>query len=327
MYESPSTAIPGFALMHFRGRESDSRWPLETTVMLALLLSATTAPSAAAASAPCSSPAGCAETVLWHLPGPNPIVAPWSSTGDAYSWQSTECEVAGGVVDVSDGGELVLVYHCLNANNSLPTAPRQLKYQIGMSTADAPLGPWSKPPASPTLGVGLEGEWDCFTVASLNILPDPKNPGEWLGYYEGNYDFQSLGLVRAPHPLGPWRRDPRSPIMSESASQDLERCFPKPGPPDPLACDSFYVATVMHGNHTNGSYYMYAEAPIGPSDEGPLALWVAEEPAGPFAFRDYILDGALAPATDGPRWDAVRLLPLVLPKNLVWQSLNDAIAS
>ena len=280
-------------------------------VLLLLLASiASIASSIASSSAPCRTPAGCQSTTLWHLPGPNPLVTPWRPAGSGdHVWMATECEVAGGVTALADGS-LVLTYHCLNGNNSDTT-----KYQIGMSVSDTPLGPWSKPPTAPTLGVGLAGEWDSHTLASLNILPDPDRAGHWLGYYEGNYDFQSLGLVRAPHPLGPWKRDPRSPIMSESASQDLTpgasgglaRCFPKPGPVDPLACDSYYVATVMHGPHTNNTYFMYAEAPIGPSDEGPLALWVSEKAAGPFRFKAYILDGALEAAKDGkPRWDAGR---------------------
>ena len=282
-----------------------------------LLAAATLAPALLLAEPPCRAAADCAATTLFHLPGPNPVITPWNpSTSDHQMWMATECEVAGGVVEF-EPGQLVFTYHCLNANNSVPGVEHPRKYQVGMSVADSPLGPWTKPPTTPTLGVGETGEWDSFTVASLNILPDPEDPGQWLGYYEGNYDFQSLGLVRAAHPLGPWRRDARSPIMSESASQDLSRsasgglsrCFPNPSAPhDPLACDSYYVASVLHGNFTNHSFFMYAEAPIGPSDEGPLALWVAEEAAGPFQFKAYILDGALEPtAPDGTRrWDAGR---------------------
>jgi hypothetical protein len=42
----------------------------------------------------------------------------------------------------------------------------------------------------------------------------------------------------------------------------------------------------MHDeNFTNGEYWAYLEAPINMNDEGPMALWTADKPEGPFKFK------------------------------------------
>eukprot|EP00658_Telonema_sp_P-2_P084179 TRINITY_DN9274_c0_g1_i1.p3 TRINITY_DN9274_c0_g1~~TRINITY_DN9274_c0_g1_i1.p3 ORF type:complete len:140 (-),score=25.59 TRINITY_DN9274_c0_g1_i1:148-567(-) len=46
------------------------------------------------------------------------------------------------------------------------------------------------------------------------------------------------------------------------------------------------------------------EAPINQNDEGPLSLWQADSPTGPYSFIAYVLDGGESP---GPRgWDSGR---------------------
>ena len=60
------------------------------------------------------------------------------------------------------------------------------------------------------------------------------------------------------------------------------------------------MAAVLHGAHTGFEYWLYLEAPINENDEGPLALWTAAQPEGPFARRAYVLDGRAG------RWDAGR---------------------
>ena len=74
---------------------------------------------------PCGSVAECLKTRMYTVPGPNPVVAPAAS-----GWSATECEMAGGVFEISKN-EYVLVYHCLNNTGS---------YNVGMSTATHPLG-------------------------------------------------------------------------------------------------------------------------------------------------------------------------------------------
>ena len=77
------------------------------------------------ATMPCNTVEDCTKTRMYVIPGPNPIVAPAAS-----GWSATECEMAGGVFEVTKN-EYVLVYHCLNNTES---------YNVGMSTAAHPLG-------------------------------------------------------------------------------------------------------------------------------------------------------------------------------------------
>ena len=161
---------------------------------------------------PCTSVGACLNATLWHIPGPNPIVAP---TG-AGEWMSTECEIAGGATEAN--GTFYLLYHCLGSGG----------YRVGVSTAPSPLGPWTPPAASPVLDV-TPGGWDNHSVASMNLLPDPARPGAWLGFYEGGHRTQralwSVGLARADSPLGPWRKDPRNPVLQGAAACDPSREF------------------------------------------------------------------------------------------------------
>jgi hypothetical protein len=206
---------------------------------------------------------------------------------------SNECEVAGGVEKVADDS-YVFIYHCLGPQNS---------YRIGMSTANRPLGPWSKPPVKPNLDAGVKGAWDQDTVASMNIMPDPESPGSWLGFFEGGMGPGSdgswtMGVARASSPTGPWTKSPANPVLSGAKVHDPARCFPG------SSCNGLYVASVMHGAHTNGSFWVYMEAPINKNDEGPLALWKAQKPEGPYTFVKYVLDGGLS--TGRPQWDSGR---------------------
>eukprot|EP01051_Picozoa_sp_SAG22_P001977 SAG22_NODE_83_length_21704_cov_58.556584_20_plen_332_part_00 len=219
--------------------------------------SATVLPAAeqqpeATTSFPCADVAACGELALWHIPGPNPIVSPWNPSGKA-AWMSTECEVAGGVQKVNST-TYVFVYHCLGTTG----------YQVGMSTATSPLGPWTLPPTEPTLGV-TAGAWDKDVVASFNIIPDPDKPGAWLGYFEGGMPASgkedwSLGVARAPGPLGPWTKHAGNPILDGNKTCDPSREFKG-------HCGGLYVGSVLHGSHTNNEYWIYMEvgAPAAPS--------------------------------------------------------------
>jgi hypothetical protein len=120
---------------------------------------------------PCATVAECArETNLWHVPGPNPIVAPADAANGSQTWKSTECEVAGGVFQ-GDAGKFYFIYHCTGTSG----------YQVGVSTAASPLGPWTPPPAEPNLAHEA-GKWDESVVASFNIVPDPNKKGHWIGF-------------------------------------------------------------------------------------------------------------------------------------------------
>jgi hypothetical protein len=199
---------------------------------------------------------------------------------------SEECEVAGGVQKVNTT-TYVFVYHCTGPANS---------YRVGMSTAPHPLGPWSKPPMEPNLDV-TKGAWDKDVVASFNIIPDPEKAGAWIGYFEGGMppsgkEDWSMGVARAPSAWGPWTKDPSNPILNGNLTCDPAREFKG-------HCGGLYVASVMHGPHTNNEYWVYMEAPINANDEGPLALWTSPLANGPFTFKAYILDGGDKPG----EWD------------------------
>jgi len=238
---------------------------------------------------PCGNVKDCMNTTLYHLPGPNPILAP----RNVDDWQATECEVAGGVFKYKE--TYYIIYHCLCAATG---------YQVGISTASSPMGPWT-PPSQPILALGKDGAWDNAVVASMNMMPHPSKPSEWLGWYEGGYieadqcpdgndECWTLGLASAPGPEGPWTKYPGNPILKGIKVCDKNRSFTG-------SCSGLYVAAVMHGEHTNHEYWMYVEAPINVNDEGPMALWTSKNPEGPWLFKAYVLDNG-----DKGGWDSGR---------------------
>jgi hypothetical protein len=263
-------------------------FPSSSSASLSAAAAAASSPSSSSSSSsssfPCKSVEGCLGLQMWHIPGPNPIVAPWNPDNQV-SWMSTECEVAGGVQRVNDTS-YVFVYHCTGTHS----------YRVGMSVASSPLGPWSKPPTSPNLDV-TPNAWDKDVVASFNIIPDPEKPGAWLGYFEGGmpadqHEEWSMGVAHAASPLGPWKKSPNNPILQGNRTCDPSREFNK-------HCGGLYVASVLFGPHTNHEYWVYMEAPINQNDEGPLALWTSKHQEGPFKFRAYVLDGGEHPGA----WD------------------------
>ena len=48
---------------------------------------------------PCSTIDECKNMVLWHIPGPNPIVSPYRKD---IIWANIRCEVAGGVYKINE---------------------------------------------------------------------------------------------------------------------------------------------------------------------------------------------------------------------------------
>ena len=83
----------------------------------------------------------------------------------------------------------------------------------------------------------------------------------------------SVGIAHATSPAGPWVKAAGiNPIINESI----------------VGFDGFYVAAVLD---VNGSIWMYAEAPIVAHDYGPLALFTAPSPEGPYTNRGPVLVG------------------------------------
>ena len=82
----------------------------------------------------------------------------------------------------------------------------------------------------------------------------------------------SVGIAHSTSPAGPWTKYQANPIINESI----------------VGYDGFYVAAVLQ---VNGSIWMYAEAPIVANDYGPLALFTADRPEGPYTNRGPVLVG------------------------------------
>ena len=165
---------------------------------------------------PCATVEDCAKTPLYMIPGPYPVVAPAPS-----GWSDKECEMAGGVFR-GDDTEYLMVYHCTSDTSG---------YNVGISTATDPLGPWSPPAEQPVLKTNASS-WDADDVASFNLMRNPKPTGAhdaWLGWYEGGYgagvDKWSLGLATAPHPTGPWAKHAANPILKGEAVCDAAKEF------------------------------------------------------------------------------------------------------
>ena len=172
---------------------------------------------------PCNDPKACSETPLWHIPGPNPIFAPNPDS----AWSNEECEMAASVLKEGHSGRTryYLSTHC--------TGSDAFQYQDGFSISeDGPLGPWSKTTPKPQLSFGGNSSWDRSGVASLNVMLDPRNESQWLGWFEGaslggpTYGAAwGLGLAFSQDgPMGPWKEYAKNPILKAPKSRS-----PKPG--------------------------------------------------------------------------------------------------
>jgi hypothetical protein len=246
-------------------------------------------------SLPCASVDECVDMVLWHIPGPNPVISP------GLGWTNELCEMAGGPYKLN-GSTYALLYHCLSGNATLCDG-----MCVGVSFAEHPLGPWTAPEMLPILRTGAGVQWDNKAVASLNIMPDtrPGREGQWLGFYEGSTEespYWHLGVVSAPHPLGPWTRFEGNPVLNGTATCDQSRLFQCPSCSG--VCVGLYLSQVLHDPVlTRGEWWIYLLAPINENDEAPIALWTSSSPTGPFVFSQYVIDGGYR---NGSGWDAGR---------------------
>ena len=180
-----------------------------------------------------------------HLPGPNPILTP----GASGSWDDGVIECC----DVfKDHDTYYLYYHGTSSTTG---------YQLGVATASAPLGPWTKHAGNPVLRTGAPGSWDDWSVACAGILKE--GVGSYTMLYSGRSGREGakwhLGLATAPGPVGPWTKHEGNPILE----------------------DFGYVGGVIRAQ---GSYWLYTEHPIGSTGEdyGPMCLATAPSLEGPW---------------------------------------------
>ena len=196
------------------------------------------------------------------------------------------------------------------------------------------------PGPNPILVGSGEGAWDEHNLESCNVFKDgetyylyyhaqPRDSSRWphLGY--------RLGVASAPHPLGPWTKYEKNPIIdsgpegswdnrsvacaavlkeeadkyymwyySSGGNIGLAYASSPLGPwekyeGNPVLLDFGYVGGVVK---VNGKYHMYNEYPISDSspDQGPFALATAEKPQGPWTKYE---GNPILPAGDWGAWD------------------------
>ena len=185
-----------------------------------------------------------------QIPGPNPILVP----GPQGAWDSSVTEAA----DVlKDHDTYYLYYHAVGPGGS---------YQLGVATADYPLGPWKKYEKNPILKVGPEGSWEDRHVACAYIVKEKADKYYmWYSAKGSGRDEElgrnvwEIGLATASHPLGPWKKYEKNPIMK----------------------DFGYVGGVVE---YNSQYYLYTAHVIGSigPDYSPMSLAIADRPEGPY---------------------------------------------
>ena len=185
-------------------------------------------------------------TQFIQIPGPNPLLTPAEN-----GWDKMYNEAA----DIfKDDNTYYLYYHASGDNG----------YQVGVATADHPLGPWKKYEKNPILELGAKDSWEPLHVACAFVLKE--GPAKYYMWYSGmkqesedSEGIWGIGLATASSPLGPWKKYENNPIMRHFG----------------------YVGGVV--TH-QGKYYLYTAHPIGSTgvDYSPMSLAIADNPEGPY---------------------------------------------
>ena len=184
------------------------------------------------------------------------------------------------------------------------------------------------PGPNPILVPGDVKAWDGGVLESCNVLKDGDTyylyyhaqPGHRSGLSRG----YRLGVATASHPLGPWTKYDKNPILNRPCAAILKEEADKyymwysgrgvelayadnPLGPwekyegNPVIRENFggYVGGVVK---VDGKYYMYNEYPVSDSspDQGPFALAIAEKPEGPWEVYE---GNPVLPAGDWGAWD------------------------
>jgi len=198
-----------------------------------------------------------------HTPGPNPALVP----GDLGSWddrvlESGDC--------FKDGDTYYWYYHAYSSWDSV-------SYQIGVATATSPVGPWKKFESNPILKVS-EKPHDSYCVACPMVV---KEGGKYHMIYLSAGDSPvgwgwSVSLASAEHPLGPWIKSEKNPIL---VHQNMgypgglvkvnDKWFMYGTEPDETHLDfgRMYVATA---DNLEGPWEMKEEPAL---SEGPRGAW------------------------------------------------------
>lgn len=88
-------------------------------------------------------------------------------------------------------------------------------WRIGLATATAPEGPWTKYEGNPILNVGKIGDWDGI---GLNLGAITEVEGTyWMwyaGFKEHPDEYGQIGFAKASSPKGPWKEYNGNPVFS-----------------------------------------------------------------------------------------------------------------
>ena len=190
--------------------------------------------------------------VFIQIPGPNPILKP----GPKGSWDDNILEAS----DIfEECGTYYIYYHgSKGAFYGDSGEGEGTGYQLGVASSKHPLGPYKKHGDKPILEIGPEGSWEDRDLACAMILKEGHN--DFVMFYFGRKAGQDgMGLARASHPLGPWKKYEGNPIIK----------------------DFGYTGGVVKVDDT---YYLYSEYPISfrKPDYGPVAIATAKKPEGPW---------------------------------------------
>mgnify|MGYP006081717423 FL=1 len=269
----------------------------------------------------CGDVASCANQTWWHIPGPNPIL---TSTGFGFD----KIEIEQGGVGILPSGAMYLIYHGDTMGSD---------YQTGIAFAETVHSPFVKSPANPIVpyapsssgdesrvvgsrgprpisanrSSGASSKFDEGLAACGHLA---SNASHWLLFYCGGWGVTgpSVGLATALIVAstlhmgldGPWSKiylgaDGADAVIDSSMSTDNAALgkkwrFLKDA-------DGFYVGSLAQGPHTGGELWMYAESPVGTTDQGPIALWTSKSGAatGPWAKKGF----AILPGNDSAAWN------------------------
>ena len=202
-----------------------------------------------------------------HIPGPNPILRP----GDETAWD-------GGVLEAcdvfKDGQTYYFYYHALPREGNRQWSH---KYRTGVATAESPLGPWKKYRGNPILTEGPKGSCDDLNACCVSVLKEGEK--SYYLWYFGN----TICLATASHPLGPWKKYEKNPLLG-------------------------FVGYLCNVVKAHGKYWMYfcmycpqykgtvQQSP----DQGPMGLATADKPEGPWKLYP---GNPIFPAGDWGAWD------------------------
>lgn len=220
------------------------------------------------------------QSTFVQIPGPNPIITP----GPDGSWDDDVVEAADAF---EDEGRYYLYYHACGDGKG---------YRLGVASAGHPLGPFKKHGDKPVLDLGPEGSWEDVHVACAMVMRagDEEDEKYYMWYSGCAEDIRwSIGLAQAEHPLGPWKKYEKNPVLE----------------------DFGYLGGVVK---VDGKYRLYSAHPIHMpwagweegksrsatyhSDYSPLAVAIGQKPEGPFekhAKNPLMVQGDLEDWDDG----------------------------